>query len=322
MYKEPLISVIVYINEKAQNIEKCLKTLSLQTYKNLEIICINNNSILEFSKILEKFKNQDNRIIVNNIEKTDTATARNLGINIAKGEYISFVNACDWVLLDLYQVFVNKLCSIDADIYMFNASLSSPKFIDLPDYEFFDQEDINNNEENVIHTYKDIQGILIKNNTVINKIYKKSFLDKNNIRFWDGKNFSEFLFNIQTLLKANQMIINHEVYYRYTENLMAEYSKPNGIFDIFDIVNGMLQVIKVENIFYYYQVEFLNFMYHTFQSYYKLCSEDLKRTYYEKMKTNYMDYINRMTPDAREHVMGIKEVIFILNSSFEDFNKI
>ena len=173
MYKEPLISVIVYINEKVQNIEKCLKTLSLQTYKNLEIICINNSSILEFSKILEKFKNQDNRIIVKNIDNTDTATARNLGINIAKGEYISFVNACDWVLLDLYQVFLNKLCSIDADIYMFNASLSSPKFIDLPDYEFFDQEDINNNEENVIHTYKDIQGILIKNNTVINKIYKK-----------------------------------------------------------------------------------------------------------------------------------------------------
>ena len=63
-------------------------------------------------------------------------------------------------------------------------------------------------------------------------------------------------------------------------------------------------------------------MYHIFLSYYKLCSEDLKRTYFEKMKTNYMDYINQMTPDAREHVMSIKEVIFILNSSFEDFNKI
>jgi len=320
MYREPLISVIVYVNNKAENLEKCLKTLTLQTYKNLEIICINNSSNVIFLDILEKFQKSDNRIAVYNLENIDTATARNMGINLAKGEYISFINACDWVLLDLYQVFVNKINSADADMYMFNVSLCSKNFIDVPHYEFFDQEDINNNEEDVIHTYHDIQGILVKNNMVINKIYKKSFLDNNNIRFLDGKNFSEYLFNIKTLLKAKQIIINDEAYYRYTENLTTDYTKQDGVFDIFDIIDVMCQTIQNENIFYYYQVEFLNFMCNMFKSYFILCSEVLKLTYFEKMKTTFIGYLSQMTPDARNYVMGVKDVAFVLNSTFEEFS--
>ena len=64
MYKEPLISVIVYINEKVQNIEKCLKTLSLQIYKNLEIIVVDDGSSDKTLETCKKQSEKDNRIKV------------------------------------------------------------------------------------------------------------------------------------------------------------------------------------------------------------------------------------------------------------------
>lgn len=320
MHREPLISVIVYIYDNVEYLEKCLKTLLLQTYKNLEIICINNGGKEKVSGILSEYEQKDDRIKIFNQEYTDSAKARNEGLNLARGEYISFINACDWVSLDLYQVFVNKLNTEDVDIYMFNASLFSDVHVDIPDYEFFDQEDIFNNEENAIHTYKDIYGILFKNNLVVNKIYKKSFLENNNIRFLDGKNFSEYLFNIKALLTANKIIINDEAYYRCVKNIMWEYPNPDGVFDIFDITEEILKVIKEENIFYPYQVEFLRFICSVYKTCFILSPENLKRGYFSKMRSSFNSYLYSMTPDAQVFVQGIKDVLFMLNSTFEEFN--
>lgn len=93
----------------------------MQTYKNLEIIIVNDGSTDGTAQILSEYKAKDDRIRVFEQEHSGTANARNYGMTAASGEYISFVDADDWILLSLYEIFVKLNPPQGVDIYNFNA---------------------------------------------------------------------------------------------------------------------------------------------------------------------------------------------------------
>ncbi len=110
----PLVSIIVPIYNLEGYISDCLNSLISQTYKNIEIILVNDGSTDNSKKICEEFCKLDNRIVLlNHISNLGVVTSRNDGIRIAKGEYIVFVDGDDWAENNMIEFFINNIGNTD-----------------------------------------------------------------------------------------------------------------------------------------------------------------------------------------------------------------
>lgn len=114
------ITVIVPVYNVENYLNKCLDSLINQTYKNLEIIVINDGSTDNSGKICQEYAQKDNRIIYIEKENGGQSEARNMGLDRMTGFYVTFVDSDDWVELDYVEVLYNKLIEYQADIAVGN----------------------------------------------------------------------------------------------------------------------------------------------------------------------------------------------------------
>lgn len=114
--KQMKVSVIIAIYNAEKYIEKTIKSVINQTYKELEIILINDGSTDESSNICKKLQNQDGRIIIKNQKNKGVSEARNVGKTIATGEYIIFIDSDDILLSSMIETLVNNIEKQNADI--------------------------------------------------------------------------------------------------------------------------------------------------------------------------------------------------------------
>lgn len=104
-----LISIIVPIYNAEEYLPDCIESILSQTYKNLEVILINDGSSDDSLKICNYYKSKDNRIIVIDKPNEGVSSARNLGIEIAKGKYIGFVDSDDYIEESMYEELINQM---------------------------------------------------------------------------------------------------------------------------------------------------------------------------------------------------------------------
>ena len=105
-----LISVIVPIYNVEKYLDRCIKSIINQSYTNLEIILVNDGSTDKCGEICDKWKEKDKRIKVIHKENGGLSDARNAGIEIAKGEYLSFIDSDDYVHKDFIKVLFFNEC--------------------------------------------------------------------------------------------------------------------------------------------------------------------------------------------------------------------
>lgn len=118
--KKIKISVIIPIYNVEQYLSQCLDSIINQTYTNLEIILINDGSTDNSKKICNQYKLLDSRIIVIHKSNKGLSDARNTGIKIATGDYISFVDADDFIDENMYTILSKKINTTNADIIWYN----------------------------------------------------------------------------------------------------------------------------------------------------------------------------------------------------------
>ncbi len=124
MNNEPKISVIIPVYNVEKYLKKCLDSVISQTYKNLEIICINDGSPDNCGQILDEYAKKDSRIIVIHQENAGVSAARNQGLEIARGEYITFVDSDDWLEPECYELALNVLENDkEVDLVGYNADI-------------------------------------------------------------------------------------------------------------------------------------------------------------------------------------------------------
>ena len=110
------ISVIVPIYKTEQFLSKCIDSIINQTYKNLEIILVDDGSPDNCPKICDEYAKRDNRIKVIHKENGGLSSARNAGIEIATGDFSAFVDSDDWIDSDMYESLVKLSDEYNADI--------------------------------------------------------------------------------------------------------------------------------------------------------------------------------------------------------------
>ena len=114
------VSVIVPVYNTSNYLEKCITSLLNQTLQDIEIIMVNDGSLDNSREIIEEFQKKDNRILLFNKENGGQASARNLGLSKATGEYVAFLDSDDYISPVMYEQLYNKAKSMDYDIVLCN----------------------------------------------------------------------------------------------------------------------------------------------------------------------------------------------------------
>ena len=250
MMKTPLISIIVPVYNVENYLERCLDSLILQTYSNLEIICINDGSEDSSLKILKKYAKKDNRIKIIEQENQGQSHARNHGLEFANGDYISFVDSDDWVSLTLYKKFVTALnqANSEFDIYLFNYTsyFEKPKpneYVNKNGVVFSLWNGENEDRFTPVYKYSDCKDLFGGNMGVWNKIYKRELIK--DLRFEENYIFEDQLFYLQTMLNSDGIYINNEVqyFYRQADNSTV-HTLGGNVFDVFLIQNRLEKLLR------------------------------------------------------------------------------
>lgn len=192
--KIPIISVIIPFYNTEEYIKECLKSVLNQTFKEIEVICINDKSTDKSLKIVEKYARKDDRIkIINLDKKSGQSTARNRGLEIAKGEYISFVDSDDKIDLDAYEKTYSFIKKYNLDMVVFNAMRIDPYNKIIPS----DIHQIAIPNETTIKTSIYQHNDFIYDTCVWNKLIKTEFIKENNFKFIDGRLYEDMLYSMQ-----------------------------------------------------------------------------------------------------------------------------
>lgn len=201
MDEKNLISVIIPVYNVEKYLRQCLESLVNQTYKKLEFICVNDGSQDNSLDILYEYAQRDERIRVINQDNRGQGVARNRGMKAARGEYIAFVDADDFVELNLFEKCAGK-CS---DVIVFGAKT------------FYENSGkVRNGQYSSGHFRR---GNLFGFHTIsCNKLYRKQFLEDNAISFAMLKTGEEQLFFLKCMLLAKNISVVNEDLYFYRKN--------------------------------------------------------------------------------------------------------
>ena len=112
------ISIIVPVYNTEKYLSKCLNSLINQTHKNLEIICINDGSTDSSYDVLTRYARSDKRIIIHNQQNRGPSATRNVGLEIATGNYIVFVDSDDWLDWNTCENALRAVLMHDADVVL------------------------------------------------------------------------------------------------------------------------------------------------------------------------------------------------------------
>lgn len=112
----PKLSIIVPIYNVEKYLPRCIESILNQTFREFELILINDGSTDNCKEICEKYKKIDSRIIVVNKKNGGVSSARNFGIDISRGEYIGFVDPDDFIDANMYEILFNTANSYNSDM--------------------------------------------------------------------------------------------------------------------------------------------------------------------------------------------------------------
>ena len=173
------ISVIVPVYNVEKFIKRCLDSIINQTTKDLEIILVNDGSTDNSGKICDEYAKLDNRITVIHKENGGISSARNIGLDVATGEWIAFVDSDDYIEKDMYEVLYKTAIEKNVDICacFFKYLTVDNKILFNLTQEQLDMNGKYNSKEFLELIYKDeyMNGICV---ATWNKIYKKNIFTR------------------------------------------------------------------------------------------------------------------------------------------------
>ena len=233
-----MISIIVSIYNTEKYLPKCLDSLIGQTYRDIEIICVDDGSTDGSAKILERYSLQDSRIKLWKQNNTGLSGARNAGIELAHGGWIMFVDSDDWLSVDCCEKVISVLEDNDLVFFSYIREFqytSSPKYIMGKEARIFDVSSINLlNERLIAPSGKELMAPdkLDSLSTAWGKIYRSDIIKRHHVRFVDEREIGteDLLFNVGYFkhIKSACYLPDCLYHYRKTNGNSLAYSyKPN-----------------------------------------------------------------------------------------------
>lgn len=204
------ITVIVPIYNVEEYLPRCIESIVNQTYANLEIILIDDGSTDTSLEIAKKYESKDKRIKVIAKENGGASSCRNLGIELANGDYITFVDSDDSIDVNAYCELMQLKQNKETDIILFGMRILTENNVNENIKDVAKEESFEGEE--VLNRFFCIDGKKMSTSSC-NKLYKKELLK--DIRFVENYTGEDIYFNYQAFKKAKVIIETSAVYYNY-----------------------------------------------------------------------------------------------------------
>ena len=232
-----LVSIIVPVYKAEKYIHQCIDSLLAQTYRNIEVILVDDGSPDHCGAICDEYAAKDNRVKVIHQQNGGVSAARNVGLANATGEWITFVDADDSVTC----AYIEQLYANDSDWVISGYRESNYKCI-------LSEERYDGKDELIRFFYKHFDKLYA--NTLWGKFYKRSIVYDNQILFNSSIRFSEdFIFNLMYLYYCRVITLNDSANYIYTSNecMDEKYSLTlKELTNILDLIIERTQVLSEE----------------------------------------------------------------------------
>ena len=326
------ISVIVPVYNVENYLKKCLDTIVNQTFKDIEIICVNDGSTDKSRKILEEYKNKDSRVIIVDKQNGGLSSARNAGLKVATGKYISFIDSDDWVDLAMLEKLYKNITSLNTDISICAVHLFDEQEQKLNDKEpYFNLNYFDTSFDGKVFSYKETKDFLMDVCVMAwNKLYRKSFLDEYKAEFPEGLIFEDGPFFFSIFFKTQRVSIVRDFLYYYRINRIGSIVQKGGIkfFDIINIVNLMFSSLRETDIFEDVKYDFFHRKADDIIYRYELISLKLKNKFSKKFKKESIlldesifdyAYINKKMPITYKNISAIRNKTSILSFYYRKF---
>ena len=218
----PLISIIIPLHNLGSKGDYCLKmcldSILAQTFQNYEVLLMENGSTDDTTNVAQEYCNKDNRFKLHILDILGVSNARNKGLDLAKGSYISFIDGDDRIT-ELYYSSAMDILDNNNDI----------AFIQFNLFHYY----LNNNKIKPIHKYNDTK--IIKANdeyffslgsNVAQKVIRKSIIDNLNLRFdTELDAYEDFLFASELYLNSSLVAYSDKATYYYIQNRGSQTTK-------------------------------------------------------------------------------------------------
>lgn len=242
-----MISIIIPVYNVEDYIRKCIDSVRDQRYQDIEILLIDDGSEDQSGNICDEYSTRDDRIRVVHTGNYGLAAARNLGLSLAKGEYIGFVDSDDWIETDMYEVLIKRMNEEGVDIcacgYGYEKAYST-KTVEL--------------RETVYDRIEAMHALLIEdiNYHVWNKLYRREILEE--ITFPEGRNYEDIETMYKILYKCQKVAVSHLSKYHYrmrNDSITQTYNSRNLIdyaeayinsYIFLNSINSLVNVTKEE----------------------------------------------------------------------------
>ena len=231
MYKENVkISIIVPVYNVEKYIVKCMDSLINQTYRDIEIICVNDASTDCSLTILNQYAKKDSRVKIIDKENEGVSLARNKGIELACGQYLMFVDSDDWIEPTTCEVALSEILKENADVLMWPyvrefKDKSVPKKIWDSDKLIFEDADVQTKLHRRFVGLLDEELSMPENAdalcTIWGKIYNANVIKQNKIFFKDIREIGTYedgLFNLEVFGYVKKVVYIHQFFYHYRKD--------------------------------------------------------------------------------------------------------
>ena len=258
MDKSPLISIIVPVYNAEKYLAQCLDSLVGQTYKNIEIILVNDASEDGSLKILSEFAEKDNRIKIIDKANEGVSKARNAGMKEAAGEYIMFADSDDWIDECTCRAAADAAMRCNADVVMWSYVTETDRRSEakniFPDERVFEKDEV---KEKLHRRYIGLLGDELASPekadslcTVWGKLYRRDIISKHKTEFIDLDEIGTYedgMFNLEVFNYVEKAVYLPQHFYHYRRsNASSQTSKFRPDLNrqwqnLFDRMNGYIK---------------------------------------------------------------------------------
>ena len=282
------VSIIVPFHNVENYIGQCIESLVKQTLQDIEIIFVDDASDDGSKLIVQQYMYDDNRISLLSTESpSGQSYARNLGLDVAKGEYIGFVDSDDWVELDMFEKMYNRAKEGDTDITMCQAQLYDDKEKTTYTNDYYSLKPLEALKDNISFSPYDTKDEILNINVVLwNKIYKKEFLQRINAKFQNGYIYEDLPFFFETYLSAERINILWESLYYYRQNRMFStmQNSDKKVYDRIPMVELTYKIIQNTDFFNEKKLDIVRWVIDDIFHRYTLLEDKYYEDYYANMK--------------------------------------
>lgn len=238
MLNKPFFSIIIPVYNVEQYLRNCLDSVVAQTNTDYEVICVNDGSTDGSLEILQEYESKHTSIVVIDSPNGGTASARNIGIEAAQGDYIWFVDSDDWIESNALEILHKHIQDKAVDILCFNGKLTYEEdgrveqdqgFVDsnLSGWEYYNKYALSKRKFHFV--------------CVVLRVYRRKFLIKNSLFFEKGVSHEDNLWIPKVLYYAQSVsVIQASLYvYRIREGSKMQTISLNQVKDTITVANKL-----------------------------------------------------------------------------------